>query len=281
MNTILTSMGLIAGTLQLIVAAYALRLNRRFGTARVGWSLFGAFSLMALLHLVQAATPFNAGEGSGIKVEVMYSLIALLLFVSMVHLETLLKERMDTEMKERQMRAELEAEVKRKTAYLMRANEQLQAEMDERKRMDAEVECLDFIRPRLFDCFADMIAEIPATAIIRVLARESYMLEVDLANQRPLLPVEVGSILIFSRFVGAVGQGARLSAAVVLPPAHVAFYQRTVGRLIEAGELSPTAMDEFERVFAEQTNEWHGGQVLVPKLIHGGQISQLTALAKC
>ena len=187
MNLVLTSAGIIAGILQLIVAAYALRLNRRYGTARVGWSLFGAFSLMALLHLVQAVTPLNGGESSGIKIEVMYSLIALLLFVSMAHLETLLKERLHTEQVERQMRAELESEVKRKTAHLVRANDQLQAEMAERKRMDAEVECLDFIRPRLFECFSDMIAEIPATSVTRVLARESYMLEVDLANQRPLL----------------------------------------------------------------------------------------------
>jgi len=33
----------ITGALQFIVAAYALRLNRIFGTARVGWSLFWPF----------------------------------------------------------------------------------------------------------------------------------------------------------------------------------------------------------------------------------------------
>ncbi|MGA2823359.1 MAG: hypothetical protein ABSE72_07505, partial [Bacteroidales bacterium] len=43
-------MGLVTGLLQFIVAGYALRLNRIFGTARVGWSLFWAFSLLALLH---------------------------------------------------------------------------------------------------------------------------------------------------------------------------------------------------------------------------------------
>ena len=47
-------MGFIASVLQFVVAGYALRLNRIFGTARVGWSLFWAFSLLALLHLFQS-----------------------------------------------------------------------------------------------------------------------------------------------------------------------------------------------------------------------------------
>jgi ABC-type Fe3+-siderophore transport system permease subunit len=42
-------MGFVNGALQFIVAGYALRLNRVFGTARVGWSLFWAFSLLAAL----------------------------------------------------------------------------------------------------------------------------------------------------------------------------------------------------------------------------------------
>jgi hypothetical protein len=54
-------MNLISGLLQFAVAGYALRLNRIFGTARVGWSLFWAFSLLALLHVVQSATVFNPG----------------------------------------------------------------------------------------------------------------------------------------------------------------------------------------------------------------------------
>ena len=45
-------MSFIASALQFLVAGYALRLNRIFGTARVGWSLFWAFSLLALLHLI-------------------------------------------------------------------------------------------------------------------------------------------------------------------------------------------------------------------------------------
>ena len=133
-------MGFITGALQFIVAGYALRLNRVFGTARVGWSLFWAFALLALLHLFQSVTSFNTRAPLGVEIEVMYSLISLLLLTSMVHLETLLKERLRLEREEQRLRAELESEVKKKTAYLSRAIEELQSEIDGRKRMEAEIE---------------------------------------------------------------------------------------------------------------------------------------------
>lgn len=130
----------VAGLLQLSVAGYALRLNRLFGTLHVGWSLFWAFLLLALLHVIQSATQFQAATEFGIMVEVMYALISLLLLTSMVHLESVLKERQRVEREEKRMRVELESEVKKKTAYLLRAIEELQAEMDERKHMEKEVD---------------------------------------------------------------------------------------------------------------------------------------------
>ena len=266
MNHLTISLGFFTGLLQLIVAAYALRLNWLFGTARVGWSLCGAFSLMAFLHWVQSLPPLNPGAGAGIKVELIYACIALLLFVSLMHLETTLKEKMLAELKGRQIRAELESDVEKKSTYLMKAIEQLQAEMEERKRMEAEVECLNLFKPGLFDCFAAMIKEIPATAIARTLARESYMLEVDLACQRPISTSEAGSILTFAHFVGTCGQGKSTLAAVTLPPTQVAFYQRTVERLIQAGELPPAARSEFEKTFTASVQKPDNRQKLLPRL---------------
>ena len=133
-------MGFVTGALQFIVAGYALRLNRIFGTARVGWSLFWAFALLALLHLFQSIVSFNSGTPLGVEIEVMYSLISLLLLTGLVHIETLLKERLRSEREEQRLRAELESEIKKKTAYLSRAIEELQSEIDGRKRMEAEVE---------------------------------------------------------------------------------------------------------------------------------------------
>ncbi len=133
-------MGCIASGLQFIVAGYALRLNRRYGTARVGWSLFWAFSLLALLQLIQSTTWFDAGANSTLKVSVTYVLISFLLLIGMLHLETMLKERSRMERVEKQLRAELELEVKSKTAHLTRAIEELMREMEETKRMGAIIE---------------------------------------------------------------------------------------------------------------------------------------------
>jgi hypothetical protein len=133
-------MGLVAGALQFVVAGCALRLNRLFGPARVGWSLFIAFLLLALLHVIQSITPFKAGAQSGVPIEVIYSLISLLLLTGLVHIEIVLRERLRREREEERLRAELESEVKKKTAHLTRAIEELQSEIDGRKRMEVEIE---------------------------------------------------------------------------------------------------------------------------------------------
>lgn len=135
-----TYMGLIAGLLQFVVAGYALRLNRVFGVKRVGWSLFCAFLLLALLHLMQSVLERGAGAEVGIKIDVMNVLISMLLLIGMVHLEAMLKERLHVAREEERMRGELESEIKKKTAYLTRALEELQAEIDVRKRAETEAE---------------------------------------------------------------------------------------------------------------------------------------------
>ena len=132
-------MGFVSGALQFIVAGYALRLNRIFGTARVGWSLFWAFSLLALLHLIQPMMSFNNATQLGIEIEVMYSLVSLLLLTGMVHIETVLKERLRMEQEEERLRGGLEFMVKEKTAHLSRAIEDLQSEITERKKAEAQI----------------------------------------------------------------------------------------------------------------------------------------------
>jgi PAS domain S-box-containing protein len=129
-------MRLVTGALQFIVAGYALRLNRIFGTARVGWSLFWAFSLLALLHYIQSATPFNSGAFTGTEIEVIYALIALLLLTSMIHLETLLRERLRMEQDEKRMRDGLELLINDKTAHLTKAIGDLKMGIAERKQAE-------------------------------------------------------------------------------------------------------------------------------------------------
>jgi hypothetical protein len=162
----------IAGVLQFIVAGYALRLNRLFGTARVGWSLFCAFALLALLHLLQAVPVSDGGEQFPIGIEVIYSLISFLLLTGMLHMEALLKERLRLERVEQEVRSELESMVKQKTAHLTRAIEELMREMDERGRVEAEVE----------QTHERLLAALRQTTMAEVATSESQNADVALAG---------------------------------------------------------------------------------------------------
>ena len=137
-------MGFIASALQFVVAGCALRLNRLFGTARVGWSLFFAFSLLALLHLIQSVPPFDEGAQLGVQIEVIYSLISLLLLTGLVHIEIVLKERLRIEREEERLRGELESQVKEKTAHLTKAIGELQSEIAERKNAEEQISRLAY-----------------------------------------------------------------------------------------------------------------------------------------
>jgi hypothetical protein len=137
----LSEVSAIAEALQFVVAIYALRLTRLFGAVKVGWSLFCAFSLLALVHIIQFVTPdVDVSSTSAMKIEVMYAMVSMLLLMGMMHMESLLKERQQTAQQEKRIRAELEEEVKKKTAHLSQAVFELQAEIDRRTRVEAQVE---------------------------------------------------------------------------------------------------------------------------------------------
>jgi C4-dicarboxylate-specific signal transduction histidine kinase len=122
-------------------------LNRLFGPARVGWSLFSAFVLLGLLHLFLSIQAFRGRIELGMTVDVVYTLISVLLLTGMAHLEVTFKERIRAESAEQRAQAELEARVQLQTAELLKANEELQhnaakleAEVAERKKMQEEAE---------------------------------------------------------------------------------------------------------------------------------------------
>lgn len=135
-----TALGFTAGLLQFGVAGYALLLNRRYGTRRVGWSLFWAFLLLALLHVTQLVMTHTSLDLYFLQVDVMNTLVSMLLLIGMIHLEAMLKERRKAELEELRIRGELESEVKKKTSYLLRAVEGLQAEMDQRKKAELQAQ---------------------------------------------------------------------------------------------------------------------------------------------
>lgn len=121
--------------LQTAVAGYALRLNRVFGTARVGWSLFAAFGILAVLHLTQAAgldqtRPLSVSYLSG-----TYLVISILLLIGLAHIDVVMRMRSVTEREQARTRDELEALVEARTADLATANHGLRKALAQVKRL--------------------------------------------------------------------------------------------------------------------------------------------------
>ena len=138
-----TVTNLTSGLLQCAVLGYGLWLTHRFGASRVGWSLVGAFSVLALLRVFLFQTSF----AFGVKVDIIFSVIALMLLAGMVQLEILSRERLRAESVREEARLELETRIREQTAELTKVNEELQrtaerlkAEVEERTRMQREAE---------------------------------------------------------------------------------------------------------------------------------------------
>src|SRR5690242_4724315 len=107
----------------------------------------------------------------------------------------------------------------------------------------------DFMSSHLFESFSKMIDKLPAKGVITATEREYQMLENDLATNRPVSKQEVHSILSFCRFLAATRSGLAVSPAV-LPAGDMVFYRKTTERLIEAGELSAEAKEQFDAAFS-------------------------------
>ncbi len=133
-------LNLIAGFLQLVVACYALRLNKLFGTTRAGWTLFAAFILMILLYSTRAWDESTGPPPLGFGPEIIYFFISLLLLLGMVHLEALFKARLQAEALTQNVNRELEVRVREKTAELAETNEILKEEIAERRSKQQSLE---------------------------------------------------------------------------------------------------------------------------------------------
>src|SRR3954454_14144859 len=127
------------GLLPCIIPPYALRLIRVFGMRKVGWILFGVFSSLAVLQLIRFWQPMGLGLTPGLTLDLLNFLIPVLLLIGMVHIETVFKERSKVEQEEKRMRAELELQVKARTADLDKSNEELQREISLRKQGEQEL----------------------------------------------------------------------------------------------------------------------------------------------
>ena len=107
-----------AGLVQVLVALYALRLNRLFHVPRVGWCLFSAFTLMAGVQLFGVWQAGKAPLTLDFGMDAVHLVISLLLLVGMTHIESVMKERVRAE-------AGLERRVKERTTELEKTHVQL------------------------------------------------------------------------------------------------------------------------------------------------------------
>lgn len=101
----------------------------------------------------------------------------------------------------------------------------------------------------IFSIFSKTIGNLPATAILKALDAECRMLEDDLKNHRLNVTEDILSILCFRGFVQMVKKDVVLHCSTNLPPEHIEFFKETVIRLIQAGELPSSAMNDFDCTF--------------------------------
>ena len=104
---------------------------------------------------------------------------------------------------------------------------------------------------RLFELFAKMVTDLPARAIPGVLDLECKMLQADAQNHRVDFPEDAHSILCFRQFVQTAKLGHAMLFPKPFPPDHIEFFKETIVRLVQAGELPPSAMEEFDDAFGQ------------------------------
>jgi hypothetical protein len=121
---------------------------------------------------------------------------------------------------------------------------------------------------RLFESFCEMLESIPSKAVLRAVDAERRMVEDDLEKQRTELDEYVISVLSFCNFLIRAVTGGLVSLPA-LPVEHCAFYRKVVHRLVEAGELPPQIMTQFDRIFFRSLSRALTDEPSVP----GGQLA--------
>lgn len=101
----------------------------------------------------------------------------------------------------------------------------------------------------LFGVFTKMLSGVSPEAIFKALDLQCKMLLADLERDRGPMSDEVFSIFSFTQFLSAFQSGKTIQCARPLPPDHIEFFKETIVRMIAAGQLPASAMDEFDSVF--------------------------------
>ena len=110
------------------------------------------------------------------------------------------------------------------------------------------------MRLNLLNHLASTLETLPVRAILKTLELESHMLREDLLKGRAVSVSEAQSILEFYEFIRSVKEGSPVRKTVFASPIHhVAFYRKTIDRLVEAQELPVAAKTQFEVAFVERS----------------------------
>jgi hypothetical protein len=102
---------------------------------------------------------------------------------------------------------------------------------------------------QIFSIFSRVIRDLPVPAILPTLNAECNMLQDDIEHYRSNMSEDVLSILCFGGFVRMLKAHNVMRCSLQVPPDHVEFYKETIIRLIQAGELTSSAMDQFDYAF--------------------------------
>lgn len=106
------------------------------------------------------------------------------------------------------------------------------------------------MNPGLFESFCEMLESVPIKAVLRTADAERRMVEEDLEKKRAEPDENSISVLSFCDFLPQAVSGGYVSLPA-LPVEHCAFYRKIVHRLVEAGELPPEIVEQFDRIFFE------------------------------
>ena len=98
---------------------------------------------------------------------------------------------------------------------------------------------------RPFEMFCELIDGLPPEAVLKAAAMERHMLNEDLASGQTVPSEDTTLIRTFCRFLESATRG-RLVVSRSMTMSHWMFYERTVERLVAAGELPRKAQEDFE-----------------------------------
>jgi len=100
----------------------------------------------------------------------------------------------------------------------------------------------------VFESFCEMIDGIPPGSILQTVENRCHKLQNDVFSKLVPYGQEVISILTFNRFLASANGYIEFSPSV-LPAPHLAFFRKTVARLVEAKELPADSLRWFDEGF--------------------------------